>query len=147
MVKNIFDDIYQYWDWFKNELYKDIKISDNISYNNLIVKIEEYLDNVDNIYLAMHFENIINLYRVILFLGNVITDITNIKNYLYGKIIENKFLFITDNNYYEKDILNGIEKYYSNIDNMINLKKISLMGKTYKYCFENSNGEILKVRL
>jgi len=147
MNKKIFEDTGKYWDWFKNILYKDINIDNNISYNDLMDEIEDYLSDVNNIYLAMHFENIINLYRVILFLSNVITDITNIKNNLYDRIIENKGLFITDNNYYEKDILNTIEKYYSNIDNMINLKKISLMGKTYKYVFENTDGNKLKVCL
>jgi hypothetical protein len=147
MNKKIFEDMGKYWDWFKNILYKDINIDKNISYNDLMDEIEDYLGDVNNIYLAMHFENIVNLYRVILFLGNVITDITNIKNNLYDRIIENKVLFITDNNYYEKDILNTIEKYYSNIDNMINLKKISLMGKTYKYVFENTGGNKLKVCL
>lgn len=147
MNKKIFEDTGKYWDWFKNILYKDINIDNNISYNDLMDEIEDYLSDVNNIYLAMHFENIINLYRVILFLSNVITDITNIKNNLYDRITENKVLFITDNNYYDKDTIKAIEKYYSNIDNMINLKKISLMGKTYKYVFENTDGNKLKVCL
>ena len=147
MNKKIFEDMGKYWDWFKNILYKDINIDNNISYNDLMDEIEDYLSDVNNIYLAMHFENIINLYRVILFLSNVITDITNIKNNLYDRITENKVLFITDNNYYDKDTIKAIEKYYSNIDNMINLKKISLMGKTYKYVFENTDGNKLKVCL
>ena len=137
----IYYDINKYWEWFKNRIKQDIN-KDDIKIHSVI---EYYLDDINNIYLSMHYENILNLFRTIIFLNGKKTNIENVKKNLYDRIIDDKNLFYPlENLLLDEDI---IKKYYQEINNMINLEKISLMGRTYKYTFENNEGEILKIIL
>ncbi len=137
----IFDDINKYWEWFKNRIRKDIN-KDDIKIHSVI---ENYLEDIDNIYLGMHYENILNLFRTIIFLNGKKTNIENIKKNLYDRIIDDRNLFCPLGSLLLGEDI--IKKYYQEINNMINLEKISLMGRTYKYTFENNEGEILKITL
>ena len=137
----IFDDINKYWEWFKNRIRKDIN-KDDIKIHSVI---ENYLEDIDNIYLGMHYENILNLFRTIIFLNGKKTNIENIKKNLYDRIIDDRNLFCPLGSLLLGE--DNIQKYYQEINNMINLEKISLMGRTYKYTFENNEGEILKIIL
>lgn len=137
----IFDDINKYWEWFKNRIRKDIN-KDDIKIHSVI---ENYLEDIDNIYLGMHYENILNLFRTIIFLNGKKTNIENIKKNLYDRIIDDRNLFCPLGSLLLGE--DNIQKYYQEINNMINLEKISLMGRTYNYTFENNEGEILKIIL
>ena len=137
----IYYDINKYWEWFKNRIKQDIN-KDDIKIHSVI---EYYLDDINNIYLSMHYENILNLFRTIIFLNGKKTNIENVKKNLYDRIIDDKNLFYPlENLLLDEDI---IKKYYQEINNMINLEKISLIGRTYNYTFENNEGEILKIIL
>ena len=138
-IENLGEKINNYWIWFKKELYKDIKKS-----RLTRVDIYEYLNDCDNIYMGMHYDNILNIFFVLHFLHDKCFHKHKAEYDLYCGIINSYPVF--------DDLLGNITddelgNYYTNLEDMINIKKISLMGKNYSHTFINKNGEKKTMRL
>jgi len=138
-IEKLSENINNYWSWFKKELYKDIK-KDRLSR----VDIYDYLNDCDNIYMSLHYDNILNIFFVLHFLNDTCFYKHKAEYYLYNGIINSRPVFdyllgeITDDE---------LGDYYTNLEDMINMKKISLMGKNYSHTFINKNGEKKTMRL
>ncbi len=132
-IEKLSENINNYWSWFKKELYKDIK-KDRLSR----VDIYDYLNDCDNIYMGMHYDNILNIFVVLHFLHDKCFYKHKAEYKLYNSIINNYPVF--------DDLLGKITNdelgdNYTNLEDIINIKKISLMGKNYSHTFINKNGE------
>jgi hypothetical protein len=138
-IEKLSENINNYWSWFKKELYKDIK-KDRLSR----VDIYDYLNDCDNIYMSMHYDNILNIFFVLHFLNDICFYKHKAEYYLYNGIINSYPVFDDIFNNFTDDELGD---YYANLEDMINMKKISLMGKNYSHTFINKNGEKKTMRL
>jgi hypothetical protein len=138
--KKFFEDVEEHFKKYRNDIIKGLRTKE-LTKKNVI----EYLDDVDNICMALCFDNIKNIVKVIYFF-----DCNNL--FIHGNTLDSHILFLIVNggnlmgDYYYYD-LTGLSNYKNELYNMLNLKKISLMGKTYKYTFENDNGELLDISL